>query len=351
MFSGIIDVAKEIRTDLIEVYWILLVPLVTFLVAAELLKTGDEPPQGGRIFKRVVISILLLISFNSVINMIGALGDGIIDSVDQLPNLSDALSELGPSKAEMSNEWFNLREHIIYVFSLIAYMFAFLGFYIAEALTHFVWVVLYAVSPLMILAYVPQQTANITGNLYKGLVKVIVWKILWGILGALLLKMSSVPVGTGVDDWMLAVVMNLCIGLAMLFIPMTTKSLINDGLEGVASAMSAAPALAGLGAVKGFAGKALGKAGVGAKAGLGYSVRPARNLVERGKPMAKEALSTRGNIQRPVNNMNRKYSELGMNEEQKTERRSKIYKSIKRQKRKESNTNTNQNRRIKRGKK
>ena len=180
MFNGIIDVAKDIRTDLIEVYWILLVPLVTFLVAVELFKDGNEPPQGGRILKRVVISILLLISFNSVINTIGALGDGIIDSIDQLPSLSDALSKLGPTKAEMSNEWFNLREHIIYVFSLIAYMFAFLGFYIAEALTHFVWVVLYAVSPLMILAYIPPQTANITGNLYKGLIKVIIWKILWG---------------------------------------------------------------------------------------------------------------------------------------------------------------------------
>lgn len=335
MFIGIIDVAKEIRADLIEVYWILLVPLVTFLIAAELFKGGDDLPQGGKILKRVVISILLLISFNSVINTIGAIGDGIIDSMDQLPSLSEALSQLGPSQAEMSNEWFNLREHIIYVFSLIAYMFAFLGFYIAEALTHFVWVVLYAVSPLMILAYIPQQTSHVTGNLYKGLIQVIIWKILWGILGALLLKMSQAPVGTGVDEWILSVVMNLCIGLAMLFIPIAAKSLINDGFVGAASAMSAAPALAGLGAVKGFSKQALSKAAGGAKKSLGYSVRPARNLIERGVPQAKEKLNTRASIERPMNNFNRKYSELGMNEEQKQTRRSKIYKQLKREKRKE----------------
>lgn len=335
MFSGIIGVAKEIRADLIEVYWILLVPLVTFLIAAELFKGGDDFPQGGKILKRVVISILLLISFNSVINTIGAIGDGIIDSMDQLPSLSEALGQLGPSKAEMSDEWFNLREHIIYIFSLIAYMFAFLGFYIAEALTHFVWVVLYAVSPLMILAYIPQQTAHVTANLYKGLIQVIIWKILWGILGALLLEMSKAPISSGNEEWMLAVIMNLCIGLAMLFIPMAARSLINDGFVGAASAMSAAPAVAGLGAVKGFSKQAMSKATDGAKQSLGYSVRPARNLMERGLMSAKEKLNTRASIERPLNNLNRRFSELGMNETQKSDRRSAIHKGLKKQKRKE----------------
>ena len=161
------------------------------------------------------------------------------------------------------------------------------------------------------------------------------------LLGALLLKMSQAPIGDGADQWMLAVVMNLCIGLAMLFIPLATKSLINDGFEGAASAMSAAPALAGLGAVKGFSRKAASKAKDGAKKSMSYSVRPARNLMNRGVPHAKEKLNTRANIERPISNFNRKYSELGMNEEQKQTRRSKIYKQLKRQKRKERPLNIN----------
>lgn len=327
MFEGLVEVGKGIRTDLIEVYWILLVPLVCFLIAMELFKDGDEPPQGGRILKRVVTSVLLLISFNLVVNTIGALGDGIIDSL-KLPGLREALTELGPTEATKSNEWFNLREHIIYVFSLIAYLFAFLGFYVAEAMTHFVWVVLYPVSPLMILAYVPPQTANVTGNLYKGLIKVIVWKILWSILGALLIAVSKAPVYGGTDEWMMAVVMNLCIGLAMLFIPMASKSLINDGLEGLASGMSAAPAIAGLGAAKHFAHKAAGKTLGASKQLLSYGSRPIRNVAERGSSFAKQQTGLRENIERPMNTLNRKYSELGMNEDQKNERRSKVYKKL-----------------------
>lgn len=167
------------RADLIEVYWILLVPLVCFLMAIELFKGGDEQPQGARILKRVVISILLLISFNQVVNVIGMLGDGVVDKIDKLSNLKEVLQSLGPKEENLSNEWFNLREHFLYLLSLVSYIIAYLGFFVAEVLTQFVWVILYTISPLMILAYIPVQTANVTGNLYKGLVKVIIWKILW----------------------------------------------------------------------------------------------------------------------------------------------------------------------------
>lgn len=244
MFNNIVSVAKDIRADLIEVYWILLVPLVCLLIVVELIKDSDSPPQGGRILKRVVISILLLMTFNFVANTIGLIGDGIIEKIDQIENMQEVLKNIGPKKENLSNEWFNLREHILYAFSLIAYIIAYLGFFVAEALTQFVWIILYTISPLMILAYVPAQTANITANLYKGLVKVVVWKILWCVLGALLLKMASEPMITGMADWILAIVMNLCIGLSMLFIPVATKSLINDGLEGAASALGAVPTFA-----------------------------------------------------------------------------------------------------------
>lgn len=311
MFSNLVGVAKEIRGDLIEVYWILLIPLVCLLIVIELCKDEGEGPQAGRIIKRVVISILLLISFNEVVNIIGMLGDGIIGRIDKLSSLEDALKQLGPKEANLSNEWFNLREHILYAFSLIAYIIAYLGFFVAEALTQFVWIILYTVSPLMILAYVSHQTANVTGNLYKGLIKVVIWKILWSILGALLLKMALEPSVTGMADWIMSIVMNLCIGLAMLFIPMATRSLINDGMESAASAMSAAPALAASGAVKGMSKKFASASGAKAKQAMGFASRPARNLKDRGANWAKEKSNFDKNVSRPLKETKDWYSDLG----------------------------------------
>lgn len=312
MFSNLVDVAREIRTDLVEIYWILLVPLVCFLLAVEMFKGGDEPPQGGRILKRVVISILLLISFNQVVNIIGMIGDGIIDKIDKLASLKEVLENLGPKEANLSNEWFNLREHILYAFSIVAYIIAYLGFFVAEALTQFVWVILYTVSPLMILAYVPAQTANVTGNLYKGLIKVIIWKILWTILGALLLKMAMEPTVTGLADYIMSIVMNLCIGLSMLFVPMASRSLINDGMESAASAMSAVPAMAATKVVKGVSKMAAKKSAGKAKSALGFASRPARNLGKRGLRAAQKKTGLKGrNMSKPIQEGKKWYSSLG----------------------------------------
>ena len=96
----------------------------------------------------------------------------------------------------------------------------------------------------MILAYIPKATANVTANLYKGLLKVIIWKALWTILGVLLLKLAMNPVQGGLEDYLLSIILNLCIGLSMLFIPIATRSLINDGMESAASALASAPAMA-----------------------------------------------------------------------------------------------------------
>ena len=172
----------------------------------------------------------------------------------------------------------------------------------------------------MILAYVPKATANVTANLYKGLVKVIVWKILWTTLGVLLLKMASEPIFNGVADYIMNIVMNLCIGLAMLFIPMATKSLINDGLEGAASALSAAPGLAVAGAAKGASMKLAKAGGQKAKGLFSFASRPANNLASRGKRWAKAKSNYDQRVGNRIKQGKTWYSELGLNEEQKIEK-------------------------------
>ncbi len=79
------------------------------------------------------------------------------------------------------------------------------------------------------------------------------------ILGALLLKMAEHATYAGLEDYLSSIVVNLCIGLSMMFVPLATKSLLSDGFEGMAGAFSAVPLtiamtklrLATMGAVKG----------------------------------------------------------------------------------------------------
>jgi hypothetical protein len=250
MFDSFTDVGKSLHSEMLSLYWVLLVPFVAFLILVEFIK--EEPPAIKDILRRLVISLLLLYSFDWVMDTVSMLADGLSDKIDGLQKLWDVLKELGPNY-KGSDQWFSLRASVLYVFNVGAYLVAYLGFFVANVLMHFVWTILYITSPIMILMYVSRHTAQITGSLYRGLVQVVTWKILWSLLGVLLLKMALDSKNTGVEDYLMSIVVNLCIGVSMLFIPIFTKSLINDGLQTAASGLAAIPTMAAASAIKAYA--------------------------------------------------------------------------------------------------
>ena len=268
-------------------YWVLLVPLVVLLLVLEILK--DENPNLRDLFRRVILSILLLYTFDWTLDAIATIGDAVTEKINGLEKLSEVLASRGPNYSG-NDSWFNLRENVIYVFSLMAYMVAYLGFFVANALTHFVWTILYVYSPLMILMFVSPRTSYVTASLYKGLIQVVLWKILWSILGVLLLKLAMQPDVSGTEDYLMSMILNLCIGVCMLFIPIATKSLINDGMSGAAETIAVASTIAGAGAVKFAAGRFAGKALGGAASAGRFAAKPMTNAVTGRYQLMKESV-------------------------------------------------------------
>ena len=62
MFEFLKGVGTELRGELVEVYWVLLVPFVVFLLVLELIKS--ESPNVKELVRRIVISVLLLMTFD-----------------------------------------------------------------------------------------------------------------------------------------------------------------------------------------------------------------------------------------------------------------------------------------------
>lgn len=297
MFSYLGSVGSELHAQMVQMYWILLVPFIVLLFALEVVK--DENPNLRDLFRRIVFSILLLLTFNWTLDAIAVVGDAITEKIDGLQKLSEVLENLGPNYSG-KDSWFNVRETILYVFSIASYLIAYLGFFVATALTHFVWTILYVASPLMILMYVSRHTAHVTMSLYKGLIQVVVWKILWSILGVLLLKLAMQPEITGMEDYIMSILVNLCIGFSMLFIPIASRSLISDGLNSVASSLAAVPAVAAGGAVKMLAakygGKLVGGAAFAAKPITNPFTSSARILQQKYRPKFKSAKRSYANM-------------------------------------------------------
>lgn len=277
MFSYLPEIGRELRGELLQMYWVLLTPFIVLLIMLELFK--EEGPDIKDLFRRVFVSVLLLYSFDYVVNAIAIVGDSITERIDGLQKLWDVLKNLGPNYNGSSSGLFGLRETAIYLFSVAAYIVAYLGFFVATALIHFVWTILYICSPLMILMFVSKKTAYITVSLYRGLISVITWKILWSLLGVLLLKLALNPQVTGMEDYLMSIVINLCIGVSMLFIPIATKSLLGDGMQAAASALAAAPTMAAATTIKASSIAWAKKTGQAGAKGAAFVAKPATNPI------------------------------------------------------------------------
>ncbi len=306
MFEFLGSAGAELHGEMVKMYWVLIIPFVLLLFGLELLK--DESPNARDIIRRIMISVVMLLTFDWCLNSIASVGDAVTAQINGMEQLSEVMARLGPNYSGGDN-WFSLRETTIYIFSLAAYIIAYVGFFTATALTHFVWAILYICSPLMILMYISRSTAYVTTSLYKGLIQVVLWKILWSILGVLLLKLAVQPQAAGIEDYLLSIVMNLCIGVSMLFIPIATKSLISDGMNSVASTLALAPAFAASGAIKLAASKFAAKAAHGLKSAASFAAKPLTNSIAGRAEQLKDRLKPR------FERFKRGYEKIGLPQE------------------------------------
>lgn len=238
------------RGEVVSIYWSLLVPYALFAVVLEFFKLPEKSPDAGGVLKRVVVSIILLFSFDQCMELIASIANSLSERIGGMETLGTLLARLGASFQSGAPGWLDMREALVYWISILSYMVAYLGVVIAEVLTQFVWAILYVASPLMILMMVWEKTAFITLNLYRGLATVAVWKVLWALLALLLLKVAESSPDPTFQNFVETVVLNLLVGLSMVFVPLASSSLISSGLSSSGAAMAVAPMAAGLAIAK-----------------------------------------------------------------------------------------------------
>ena len=235
MFHWIPKAAEQMRGELVEVYWGLLLVVVPVVIILEFLKVAEGKIDPFDVIKRTAVSVLLLWSFKDVINLAGDTTQMLIDKMGGTASLDALLEAMGKNHEARAPSLFKYREMFIYFFDLFCYAVGVFGYFVVEILSKFIYTVLYVLSPLLILAYVPRRTAHITSNLYGGIFTLCVWKVLWFLLGTLFYKFSTVTQGEGWDGVLMGALMNLCIGLSMLMVPVFANSLLGSGLSDTAT--------------------------------------------------------------------------------------------------------------------
>ncbi|MBY0316104.1 MAG: hypothetical protein K2Q26_11325 [Bdellovibrionales bacterium] len=181
---------------------------------------------------------MLLAAFPEIAKAIIGVADGIAARIDDKSNL-DAVLKMAKEKADtysMSDTSILLgfNDLIISVLVFLSFLILYIARYITIAMYHFYWLFYMVSAPLLLLFNLFPNTSNVTANLFKGMIEVACWKIVWAILGAMLLSLSFGQMYAQEGGYLIIVVMNFVIAIAMLATPLLVKSLSAQG----ATAMS-----------------------------------------------------------------------------------------------------------------
>jgi glucan phosphoethanolaminetransferase (alkaline phosphatase superfamily) len=129
---------------------------------------------------------------------------------------------------------------IIATLSFLSYLILYIARYLTIAMYHFFWIFFMISAPLLLLFNLFEGTQQITKNLFKGMIEVACWKIVWAILGAMLAALSFGDLYRTEGSYLVIIVMNFVIAVAMLMTPMMVKSLVGGGLQSMSSSIGAA---------------------------------------------------------------------------------------------------------------
>jgi hypothetical protein len=236
--------ARDLHQEFVNMYYLFLPVFFALAVAVAWFKSPTGSPEFLDIVKRAVVATILLAAFPDIANAILFVTEGVADKIDKLNSL-DTLIRMAQEKSEgysvsVTSMILQFNDLIIATLSFLSYLILYIARYLTIAMYHFFWIFFMISAPLLLLFNLFEGTQQITKNLFKGMIEVACWKIVWAILGAMLAALSFGDAYRAEGSYLVLIVMNFVIAIAMLMTPSMVKSIVGGGVQSMSSAIGAA---------------------------------------------------------------------------------------------------------------
>ncbi len=238
------SLARELHQEFVNMYYLLLPVFFSLAVVVAWFRNPKGSPEFLDIVKRAIIATILLVAFPDISQAILYVADGITEKIDKLNSL-DALIRMAQEKSDSysmsaTSVLLQFNDLIIATLSFLSYLVLYIARYLTIAMYHFFWIFFMISAPLLLLFNLFEGTQQVTKNLFKGMIEVACWKIVWAILGAMLAALSFGEMYRTEGSYLVIIVMNFVIAVAMLMTPMMVRSLVGGGLQSMSSSIGAA---------------------------------------------------------------------------------------------------------------
>lgn len=255
-FSLLGTLMRDLHQEFVNMYYLMLPVFFALAVVVAWFKSPAGSPEFIDIIKRAIIATILLVAFPDISKAILFIADGIAEKIDAVNSL-DNMIRMAQEKSQgytfsVTSVILQFDDLIIATLSFLSYLILYIARYLTIAMYHFFWIFFMVSAPLLLLFNLFEGTQQITKNLFKGMIEVACWKIVWAILGAMLTALSFGDAYRAEGAYIVLIVMNFVIAVAMLMTPSIVKSLVGGGLESMSGQIGAA-ALAAMAASPGRA--------------------------------------------------------------------------------------------------
>lgn len=236
--------ARDLHQEFVNMYYLLLPVFFALAVAVAWFKSPTGSSEFLDIVKRAVVATILLAAFPDIANAILFVTEGVAEKIDKLNSL-DTLIRMAQEKSDgysvsVTSMILQFNDLIIATLSFLSYLILYIARYLTIAMYHFFWIFYMISAPLLLLFNLFEGTQQITKNLFKGMIEVACWKIVWAILGAMLAALSFGDAYRAEGSYLVLIVMNFIIAIAMLMTPSMVKSIVGGGIQSMSSALGAA---------------------------------------------------------------------------------------------------------------
>lgn len=240
-FNLLGSLMKDLHQEFVRMYYLMLPVFFCLSIAVTWIRSPAGSPDFIDVLKRALVSTLLLAAFPEISRTIIFIADGIVERIDHLNSL-DTVIRMAEEKSRSysmsaSSLLLQFDDLIIAVLSFLSFLVLYIARYLTIAMYHFFWVFYMVSAPLLLLFNLFPSTANITANLFRGMIEVACWKIIWAILGAMLVSLSFGDAYKNEGGYLVLIVMNFVIAIAMLATPLLVKSIASQGAQAVSSSL------------------------------------------------------------------------------------------------------------------
>lgn len=206
--------------------------MLTIFVRSEISGSSFE-----KLFRRVILAILLLVAFPQISKAFLGLESTLIDAFGGQTDLNKMFTQISDSAKHVRENsainWFKVGELGMNIITTLSFLVLSIVKRFLDVLQICLWNLLHVLGPLALLGCLFPTFHSIPKGIFLGLFELTLWKPLWVILARILIAIGFGESPTGVSDWFNVAIMNFAVAGLMITTPMLVHGFLNGALAAV----------------------------------------------------------------------------------------------------------------------